>query len=139
MDSENDDEDAAALGWTNIWEEDMGACGGGALSPMSRLATLLAVDAIALAGDRSNDVGGDTSCTGEIRPAAAVAAADDAALAASAAAPLFLLKLSLHFDGFLVTGAGGAMGATVAAGADAGAAAARERRAAGTGYMDTGS
>jgi len=62
------------------------------------LDTLLAVT-IAWEGGRSRDAGGETSSTGEIRPAVA------AALAALASAEaLFLPKLSFHFDGFLVTG-----------------------------------
>lgn len=122
MDKENDEEEAEALGWTKKWGDD--DAGAGALSPMSRLVTLLAVDAMALA-----DVGGATSSTGEIRPAAVEAAA----LAASADA-LFLPKLSFHLDGFLVTGAGGAF--TVGAGAGATGLA---KSAEGTAYMDTGS
>ena len=69
---------------------------GGALRPMRRLDTLLAVVAMAWEGDKSRDAGGETSSTGDIRPAAA------AALASAEA--LFLPKLSFHFDGFLVTG-----------------------------------
>jgi len=75
--------------------DDGGGTGGGALRPMRRLDTLLAVVAIASEGDKSRDAGGEASSTGEIRPAAA------AALASAEA--LFLPKLSFHFDGFLVT------------------------------------
>jgi hypothetical protein len=70
--------------------------GTGALRPMRRLDTLLAVVAIAWAGDKSRDAGGEASSTGEIRPAAMAAFAS--------AVALFLPKLSFHFDGFLVTG-----------------------------------
>lgn len=96
---------------------------------MRRLDTLLAVVAIAREGDKSRDAGGETSSTGEIRPAAA------AALASAEA--LFLPKLSFHFDGFLVTGAR----VEVTGGDASGGAEGREpvRNAVGTGYIEGGS
>lgn len=104
---------------------------GGALRPMRRLDTLLAVVAMAWEGDKSRDGGGETSSTGEIRPAAA------AALASAEA--LFLPKLSFHFDGFLVTG-----GRAEVMGGEAGGEEGTEGRgfvknAVGTGYNKGGS
>jgi len=58
-----------------------------------RLVTLLAV--VDMGGElwRSTDDGGETSSTGDTRPA-------------DSAEALFFPKLSFHFDGFLVTGGG---------------------------------
>ena len=103
---------------------------GGALRPMSRLDTLLAVVAMAWEGDKSRDGGGETSSTGEIRPAAA------AALASAEA--LFLPKLSFHFDGFLVTG-GRAEVITGEAGGERTEGWGFVRSAVGTGYIEGGS
>jgi hypothetical protein len=64
----------------------LGTEGGGALNPMIRLVTLLAVADIGIG------VSGEASSTGETRPSAAA---------------LLLPKLSFHFDGFLVMGRAG--------------------------------
>jgi hypothetical protein len=77
----------------SVFDDERRGAWGAALRPLRRLDTLLA---IAWLGVKSRDAGGETSSTGEIRPAAA------AALASAEA--LFLPKLSFHFDGFLVTG-----------------------------------
>lgn len=80
--------DPLSLAAAGVWGE-------GALRPIMRFVTLLAV--VDMGGDppRSKDVGGETSSTGETRPVAGV---------------LFLPKLSFHLDGFLVTGGGTVFG-----------------------------
>lgn len=70
---------------------------------MMRLVTLLAVVDMGGDGCWSKDVGGETSSTGETRPA-------------DGAGALFFPKLSFHFDGFLVTGGGDTTGAGGGAG-----------------------
>lgn len=65
---------------------------------MMRLVTLLAVVDIGGEPPISRDVGGETSSTGDTRPAAKAVA-------------LFLPKLSFHLEGFFVTGGGILVGA----------------------------
>lgn len=90
-----EDEDEAVLVCAMAMGADAG--GAGALRPISRLATLLAVEAMARC-ERSSEVGGDASSTGEIGPDAL-----DAALRADA---LFLPKLSFQIEVFFWTRAG---------------------------------
>ena len=73
---------------------------GGASKPIMRLVTLLAIADIGCACVNSIEAGGEASSRGETLPAEG----EVAALARAEA--LFLPKLSFHFDGFFVTGAG---------------------------------
>lgn len=70
---------------------------GGASKPIMRLVTLLAIADIGCACANSLEAGGEASSRGEIPVEAAALARIEA---------LFLPKLSFHFDGFFVTGAG---------------------------------
>jgi hypothetical protein len=83
--------------------------------------------------ERSRDGGGETSSTGETRPAAAAALAR--------VEPLFLPKLSFHFDGFLVMGEGviGEGTAVVAVAVELADKGERGKRGVGKAYIATGS
>jgi hypothetical protein len=90
--------------------------------------------AVTWEGGRSRDVGGETSSTGEIRPAVAAALASTEAL--------FLPKLSFHFDCFFVTGGRVEVTGGVAAGINAageGEGWVLLRSALGTAYIEGGS
>lgn len=104
-----------------------------------RFVTLLAVADMGCACVKSIEAGGDTSSTGETLPVGAEVEAEAAALARVEVQ--FLPKLSLHFDGFLVTGAvesGGTEGGAAAAGGIE-CRGALLRRAVGTAWRATGS
>jgi len=99
----------------------VGAAGGGAFSPMIRLVTLLAV------ADIGRSAAGEVSSTGETRPSTGA---------------LLLPKLSFHFDGFLVIGAGAVdgMGAEIlGSGGTGGTARGELSRETGIAYIETGS
>lgn len=104
---------------------------GGASKPLMRVVTLLAIADMGCACVKSTEAGSESSSTGETLPAGAEV------VALARVEVLFLPKLSFHFDGFLVTGAGKGVEGDTAAEETSGRVFLRS--AVGTAYIVTGS